>query len=92
MPTPTPTVGAIVMVDAGGMPYTDPSGNAWSGDYGFSGGNTAQTSAAIAATNSPTLYQTCRWGAFTYTFPIANGTYRVTLKFAETQPGAGSST
>jgi hypothetical protein len=80
---PPPTTATIAMVNAGGLPYTDPSGNAWSGDYGYSGGDTAQTFANIAGTNSPTLYQTCRWGAFTYTFPVANGTYSVTLKFAE---------
>jgi len=87
---PPPSGNAVVMVNAGGPSFTDASGNTWSSDYGFSGGNTSGTSANIAGTNSPTLYQSCRWGAFTYTFPVANGNYNVTLKFAEiyfTTPG-----
>jgi hypothetical protein len=90
-PTVPPSTTTVAMVNAGGSAYTDPSGNTWSGDYGFSGGGTAQTSANIAGTNSAALYQTCRWGGFTYSFPVSNGNYNVTLKFAEiyfTTPGS----
>jgi hypothetical protein len=80
-PPPTPNAIPIARVNAGGMGYTDASGNAWSADWNYLGGNTALTSAHIAGTNSPTLYQTCRWGTFAYTFNIPNGNY--TLKFAE---------
>jgi ferric-dicitrate binding protein FerR (iron transport regulator) len=81
--TPPPTSGVSVAVNAGGTAYTDGSGQVWSADNGYSGGSTAQTSASIAGTSSPALYQTCRWGAFGYSFPVANGSYTVTLRFAE---------
>jgi len=72
-----------VRLNAGGPAYTDGSGNPWAGDYGYSGGNTALTFSNIAGTNSPALYQTCRWGAFGYNLAVPNGSYTVTLKFAE---------
>jgi hypothetical protein len=78
-------------VNAGGIAYTDPSGNLWAQDYGYSGGNTSATSSNISSTNSPTLYQSCRWGNFAYNFAVSNGSYTVTLKFAEiyfTSPGS----
>ncbi len=82
--SPPPSGGtSSVMVDAGGGPYTDPSGNTWSADFGYSGGSTSSTTAAIGGTNSPTLYQSCRFGSFSYNFSVANGSYAVTLKFAE---------
>ena len=44
----------------------------------------------ISGTSSQQLYQSCRWGAFTYTYAVPNGTYTVNLKFAEpSQFGAG---
>ena len=56
----------------------------------FSGGSAYSTAAAIAGTTDDPLYQTERYGNFTYTIPVANGQYLVTLKFAEifwTTPG-----
>jgi hypothetical protein len=49
----------------------------------FSGGNTYRTTAAIAGTTDDALYQSERYGNFTYNVPVANGDYVVTLKFAE---------
>jgi hypothetical protein len=37
----------------------------------------------IANTAAPTIYQSCRWGVFTYTLNVPNGNYNVILKFAE---------
>ncbi|HKE28327.1 MAG TPA: malectin domain-containing carbohydrate-binding protein, partial [Bryobacteraceae bacterium] len=82
-PPPPPSAAPALLLNAGGPAYTDGSGNTWAGDYGYSGGNTAQTSSNIAGTNSPALYQTCRWGAFGYNLTVPNGSYTVTLKFAE---------
>ena len=62
----------------------DSSGRTWSDDFGFLGGNTSITNAGIAGTATPALYQTNRWGAFTYQFAAPNGNYTVNLKFAET--------
>jgi hypothetical protein len=38
----------------------------------------------VANTNDPTLYQSERWGkSLSYNVPVTNGTYMVTLDFAE---------
>jgi hypothetical protein len=82
-PPPTTPATAVFRVNAGGSAYSDPSGNFWSGDYGFTGGNTAGTGATVTGSNASPLYQTCRWGAFGYTVTVPNGNYTVNLKFAE---------
>lgn len=79
--TPIPT--AVFRVDSGGAPYTDPSGNYWNGDSNYTGGFTYQTSASVNGTMASTLYQTCRWGSFSYGVSVPNGNYTVNLKFAE---------
>jgi hypothetical protein len=77
-------VTSVVRVNSGGNAYTDPSGNAWSADTGFSsGGGTYSTAATIANTNQRPLYQSERYGNINYNFNVPNGTYQVTLKFAE---------
>jgi len=83
--------GGAIRVNAGGSTYTDAQGRVWSADKGFIGGSTYSVSSAIAGTTTPALYQSERYGAFSYQFPIANGSYTVNLKFAElyfTQPGS----
>jgi hypothetical protein len=80
-----------IRIDSGGPSYTDPYGVLWSADSNYTGGSTFSTTNPILNTTSPSLYQTCRWGAFTYNFPVANGSYNVILKFAEVSrfsPGA----
>jgi hypothetical protein len=72
-----------ILVNAGGPVYTDGQGQVWSADKNFTGGNTATTAKAISNTTEPTLYQSERYGGFTYQFAVANGTYNVVLKFAE---------
>jgi Malectin domain len=92
-PTPTPTATPLpstVRVNVGGPQYTDSAGNVWSADTGFTGGTTYANTNSIANTADPTLYHTERYGAFQYALPVANGSYTVTLKFAETYlTGAG---
>jgi len=91
----TPTAGSFVpiRVNAGGAAFTDSPGQAWRADSGFVGGSTYSTTAAIAGTSDPALYQTERYcGGCTleYKFNAPNGTYVVNLKFAEiwaTAPG-----
>ena len=72
-----------ILVHSGGAAYTDTLAQVWSADAGFSGGNTASTASNIANTPDPKLYQTERYGNFTYQFTVPNGGYNVTLKFAE---------
>jgi glucose/arabinose dehydrogenase/endonuclease YncB( thermonuclease family) len=90
-PTPTPGPFTPVRVNAGGGTYLGIGGRLWAADSGFVGGSTYATGAPIAGTNDGTLYQTERWGDFTWAAAVPNGTYAVTLKFAEiyhTAPGA----
>ena len=70
-------------INAGGTAYTTTGGVAYSADQFFSGGKTFKTTAAIANTVDDALYQSERFGAFSYAMPVADGTYKVTLKFAE---------
>jgi hypothetical protein len=73
-----------VRVNTGGGAYTDADGNVWSADTGFSGGSTSSTTASIAGTTDQPLYRNDRYGkTFAYNFSVPNGTYSVTLKFAE---------
>ncbi|MBZ5585702.1 MAG: malectin [Acidobacteriia bacterium] len=79
-----------IRINAGGPAYTDSHGTAWSADAGFGSGSTYGTVNPIANTADPSLYQTSRWGVFTYQFAVPNGDYSVNLKFAElyfTAPG-----
>ncbi|MEB3310438.1 MAG: malectin domain-containing carbohydrate-binding protein [Snowella sp.] len=71
-------------INAGGSSYLDGLGQLWTADQNFAGGNLFSTTQAIAGTNDPTLYQTERWGNFSYNIPVsAPGTYQVKLNFAE---------
>jgi hypothetical protein len=72
-----------ILVHAGGGAYTDTLAQTWSADTGFTGGGTYGTTSAIANTADPALYQTERYGTFTYQYSVPNGNYNVTLKFAE---------
>ncbi len=74
-----------ILVNAGGGAYKDPSGNTWAADHGSTGGNVFENRVSIANTNIPALYQILRWAdpSLTYRFEVPNGTYNVTLRFAE---------
>lgn len=78
-----------VRIDAGNSsPYTDSTGNVWSADTGFIGGNTVdRETIEIAGTTNDRLYQTERWGLSGFAQPLANGKYIVKLHFAETYQG-----
>lgn len=66
---------------------SDAQGASWTQDSSFTGGTAAVegTPVSIANTDSPVLYNGQRYGnpSFTYAFTVPNGTYTVTLKFAE---------
>jgi subtilisin family serine protease len=80
-----------ILVNSGGTAYVDSLGQSWSGDTGYTDGYTWSISNAISGTTSQAVYQTCRYGpTVDYRFTVPNGTYTVTLKFAEvsrTAPG-----
>ena len=75
--------GAMVAVNAGGPQYVNTAGEVYDADADFSGGKTYTTTAAIAGTEDDRLHQSERYGNFSYNVPMANGSYEVTLKFAE---------
>ena len=83
-PTPTPTA-VVAAVNAGGAAYKDSTGVSYAADGKYTGGTaaTAASTVAISGTTDSALYQSERYGNFTYNLPVANGTYNVTLKFAE---------
>jgi len=72
-----------IRVRAGGAAYTDPSGNVWSADTGYTGGTVYSTTHAITNSTAQPLYQYERYGNVKYQFTVPNGTHTVTLKFAE---------
>jgi len=68
--------------------WQDSAGQQWQGDSYFLGGNAlvrttnpAQESNSIAPDMA--LYASERWGHFSYAVPVADGRYRVTLRFCE---------
>src|SRR5580704_9856253 len=72
-----------IRVNGGGGAYTDSQGQTWSADTDFSGGNVFSTKSSIRNTPDSGLYQTERYGSFSYQFTVPNGNYNVVLKFAE---------
>jgi hypothetical protein len=89
-PPPTSTTFTPIRVNAGGGAYTDAQGRAWKADTGYSGGTKWSTTLPVAKTATPALYQTLRYGAFSYQFTVPDGSYTVNLKFAEaSQTAAG---
>jgi hypothetical protein len=68
--------------------YIDTLGNRWIADFDYSGGTKIQTTNAVVGTPDPKLYRTQRNGVFTYSVPVPNGNYQVTLKLAESSATA----
>ena len=63
----------------------DHAGNLWLPDQDFAGGETiARPDLAIANTPEPELYQSERYGATSFSYPVPDGRYQVKLHFAET--------
>jgi len=78
----------LIRVNTGGSAYTDIYGRVWQSDRGFNTGIASSTTAPIANTLDPGLYQNQRYDAaggseLQYEFPVPNGTYLVRLHFAE---------
>jgi non-lysosomal glucosylceramidase len=91
--TSTPVFSSL-RVDCAGPQYTDGSGNVWLADQAYGGMNTwgytiagtaNNVADAIGGTTDDILYDNERWNAtLGYEFDgLPNGTYQVTLKFAE---------
>jgi hypothetical protein len=59
----------------------------WMPDTYFRGGQIAERVGEVAGAEDKELFETERWGNFSYAIPVAPGHYRVTLLFAERQFG-----
>ena len=65
--------------------YRDHLGQTWLPDAWAYGGRKSSRGTSIDGTSDPGLYQTQRFGHFSYSIPVAeSGRYTVTLHFAET--------
>ena len=73
----------VFAVNAGGEAYTASNGITYLADTNFAGGLVYSTDDDISNTIDDPLYQSERYGNFSYSIPLSNGTYEVTLKFAE---------
>jgi hypothetical protein len=68
--------------------WQDTTGEQWRADSYFLGGNalvrtTNPAQQGASAAPETELYSSERWGHFSYAIPVAEGRYRVTLKFCE---------
>ncbi len=71
-----------VRVLARQTPYYSNDSQWWSPDNYFEGGQLASYSEPVSGTDDPELYETERWGNFSYAIPVAPGRYTVRLLFA----------
>jgi len=84
---------STIRINVGGAAYTDSAGHVWSADSGFNTGITTTATVPVTGTADPALYETIRWDSASapelqYSFPVANGVYRVNLLLAEQWSGA----
>jgi hypothetical protein len=63
-------------------PYYSNDSHWWSPDVWFESGQLASYTAPVSGTDDPEMYDSERWGNFTYAIPVAPGRYAVTLYFA----------
>ncbi|HEY3455101.1 MAG TPA: malectin domain-containing carbohydrate-binding protein, partial [Bryobacteraceae bacterium] len=84
-----------VRIDCGSnQAYTGSDGVGWKAYQYFTGGQQLYTGYAVANTPDPSLYRWARqgyYGDFSYSIPVANGNYQLTLKFAEIQYASAGS-
>ena len=63
-------------------PYYSNDSQWWSPDNYFQGGQMTTYTSQVSGTDDPDLYESERWGNFTYAIPVAPGRYSVVLHFA----------
>jgi predicted heme/steroid binding protein len=79
----TPAPANSLFINSGGAAHQYGS-QQWTADKHFSGGSTFSGSTEIAGTENDNIYLTERYGNnFSYSIPLASGTYTVNLHFAE---------
>ncbi len=82
-----------VRVLARQSPYYSNDSHWWSPDNYFEGGQLATYAQEVTGTDDPELYETERWGNFSYAVPVTPGRYSVVLHFAarHSRPGEPTS-
>jgi len=88
---PTPESGIRIRVGSSHPGFLDANAVHWLSDRYFDGGRLGERNRPVEGTQEPGLYNGSRWGNFTYAIPVANGTYRVRLHFAEIAWGPNTS-
>ena len=63
-------------------PYYSNDSHWWSPDDYFQGGQLAAYATPVTGTDDPELYETERWGNFSYAIPVTPGRYTLVLHFA----------
>ncbi len=81
--------GSALTINSGGAAFTSSTGKKYSADVYYASGSVSSiTSGEIANTSDDALYRNARVGVFSYGLPSGNGTFDVTLHFAETYWGS----
>lgn len=73
----------VYAINAGGPRYNSVDGITYQADEFNIGGDPGETQDPIGDTLDSTLYQTERWGEFSYELPVDDGFYHVKLQFVE---------
>lgn len=76
-----------VRVLARQTPYYSNDSHWWSPDNYFEGGQLATYTAPASGTDDPELFETERWGNFSYAIPVSPGKYSLTLYFTARHGG-----
>ena len=79
-----------VRVTTRNVPYASPNGTLWQPDRYYNSGRTHPLLQPVTGTDDPGLYSSERFGNFSYTFPVAQGTYTAILHFSEAYHGASN--
>ena len=72
-----------IRINCGGGEYEDGQGHIWEADRDYRDGHLSSSNRAISGTEDDALYQTGRWGDFSYEIEVENGYYDVNLLFSE---------
>jgi hypothetical protein len=70
-------------------PYYSNDSHWWSPDNYFEGGQLATYATTVTGTDDPELFESERWGNFSYAIPVTAGRYVLTLYFAARQSSPG---
>ena len=87
-----PLQGSVIRLTCGrSVSYTDRSGQTWSADHYFEGGQSFDLPRQyIARAFDPKLFQSGRLGDFSYHIPVPKGVYELHLGFVESTFGPGT--